>query len=553
MVAENTAMTLNPSMLGNTFNNWLGRSQFSGDAYLNATITDFRIYDGALTAAEIQRSYTNGPDVTPFDGPVTIVTQPQSQTVVEPSPATFSVVYQGTPPIRAQWFRNGTPISGATNSTYQLASSSPADSSSVFYVTLTNSITNTIFSVVEFQCGAHGVSRYESAGRVHVFNVGTTNVQVVYSKIVEAASATNAGNYVFTNGLPVANLLLNSNNLTVVLTTAPMVYGSNYWIVINGVRDRAAAPNTILPNTRVSFVASPYIPQDIGSPLAASSFVLSSNRVTVTAAGTDFGGASDQGNFQYALRTGDFDVSVRLAGLGLSDVWAKAGLMARETVDPGARFAAALAAPAMNGDVFEWRDPANSQTSSAGNFPANYPNTWLRLKRGGNVFSGYGSYDGQTWTLLGSATILMPSRISVGLAVSSRQASQPTTAQFYDFNDVSSNAVVAVVTSPHEQLGPSSRRTPIAISEIMYKPAPRSDGNNTEFLEIYNSNPFFQDIGGYQIVADNMSYTFPAGHTYSRPGILYRRGFPLRHPECLWPDYECFGPYTGSLKKSGTI
>ena len=43
----------------------------------------------------------------------------------------------------------------------------------------------------------------------------------------------------------------------------------------------------------------------------------------------------------------------------------------------------------------------------------------------------------------------------------------------------------------------------------MYKPAPREDGNNLEFIEIYNSNPWFHDISGYRIDADDLSYTFP--------------------------------------------
>ena len=552
LVASNTAFTLTPASLGPTVNNWIGRSQWN-DPLFQGSITEFRIYNGALTAAEIQRSFTNGPDVTPFDGPVTIVTQPQSQTVSESSPATFSVSYYGTSPVRAQWFRNGTPISGATNATYQLASPLPVDSGSVFYIALTNSFTNAVFSAVSSNAVLTVFADTNPPVVTRIFNLGTTNVQIIYSKIVEAASATNIANYVFTNGLPVTGAALNPDNLTVVLTTAAMVNGSNYWMVINSVRDRAATPNTIATNTSVGFVASPYIPQDIGNPLVASSVIISSNGVTVTAAGTDFGGMSDQGNFQYALRTGDFDVVVRLAGLGLSDVWAKAGLMARETLDPGARFAAALATPAMNGDVFEWRDPSASQANSAGNFPANYPNTWLRLKRAGNLFSGYGSYDGQTWTLLGSATILMSNQIPVGLAVSSRQASQPTVAQFYDFTDVSSNAVVAAVASPHEQLGPSSRRTPIAISEIMYKPAPRSDGNNTEFLELYNSNPFFQDIGGYQIVADNMSYTFPAGTLIPGQAFFVVAASPSGIQNVYGLTTNVFGPYTGSLKKSGTI
>jgi fibronectin type 3 domain-containing protein len=51
-VAVSTTMTLNPSSLGGTTLNYLGRSQFN-DPYLNASLDDFRIYSRALTAGEI--------------------------------------------------------------------------------------------------------------------------------------------------------------------------------------------------------------------------------------------------------------------------------------------------------------------------------------------------------------------------------------------------------------------------------------------------------------------------------------------------------------------
>src|SRR6266478_2463345 len=62
---------------------------------------------------------------------------------------------------------------------------------------------------------------------------------------------------------------------------------------------------------------------------------------------------------------------------------------------------------------------------------------------------------------------------------------------------------------PVETLGPSSRKTGLVISEIMYLPAPRVDGRNLEYVEIYNSNPFFEDISGYRISGD-IDYRFPA-------------------------------------------
>ena len=81
----------------------------------------------------------------------------------------------------------------------------------------------------------------------------------------------------------------------------------------------------------------------------------------------------------------------------------------------------------------------------------------------------------------------------------------------------------------------------------MYTPAPRADTNNIEFLELYNSNPYFEDISGFQLVGDSMSYTFPSGTILdggaflvvaASPGSIwqrlrhYERGRPLhRQPE----------------------
>jgi len=57
-VAQNIGMTLNPESLGTTTQNWLGRSQFPGDPYLNGQLDNFRIYDRALSAAEVKALYT---------------------------------------------------------------------------------------------------------------------------------------------------------------------------------------------------------------------------------------------------------------------------------------------------------------------------------------------------------------------------------------------------------------------------------------------------------------------------------------------------------------
>ncbi len=51
-VAENDNMTLTPSSMGDTTQNYIGKSQYA-DPLLNASVDDFQIYDRALGAGEI--------------------------------------------------------------------------------------------------------------------------------------------------------------------------------------------------------------------------------------------------------------------------------------------------------------------------------------------------------------------------------------------------------------------------------------------------------------------------------------------------------------------
>ncbi len=48
------ATTLLPKDLGNTTQNWLGRSQYTADAYFYGMLDEFRIYNRALSAGEVK-------------------------------------------------------------------------------------------------------------------------------------------------------------------------------------------------------------------------------------------------------------------------------------------------------------------------------------------------------------------------------------------------------------------------------------------------------------------------------------------------------------------
>jgi hypothetical protein len=56
--------TNNPSLMGATNRNFLGRSQYN-DPYFNGSINEFRIYNTALSADQLAANYAAGPDGTP--------------------------------------------------------------------------------------------------------------------------------------------------------------------------------------------------------------------------------------------------------------------------------------------------------------------------------------------------------------------------------------------------------------------------------------------------------------------------------------------------------
>jgi hypothetical protein len=63
--ASNTNITINPNNLGNTVNNWLGKSQYP-DPNLDGRLDDVKLSCTAMTSAEISSLYTNGvPSCTP--------------------------------------------------------------------------------------------------------------------------------------------------------------------------------------------------------------------------------------------------------------------------------------------------------------------------------------------------------------------------------------------------------------------------------------------------------------------------------------------------------
>ena len=168
--------------------------------------------------------------------------------------------------------------------------------------------------------------------------------------------------------------------------------------------------------------------RDIGSPLLAGRASESNGIFSVTGAGADIWGSSDQFQFMYQQANGDLEIVARLNELGSADAWSKAGVMIRESLSASAAHAF-MTGSAAKGWAFQRRPLSGSiSVNSPGSFST--PPGWLRLVRKGDLFSAYESSNGTTWWIVGTETIPMSSSVYVGLAVTSHNPNMTATGTF---------------------------------------------------------------------------------------------------------------------------
>ncbi|MDW7980201.1 MAG: lamin tail domain-containing protein, partial [Verrucomicrobiales bacterium] len=553
LVGENPGMNFHPAMLGVTVNNWLGRSQWIADPYLNGSITEFRIYDGALSAAEIQLSYGLGPDNCPWDGPVSILAQPQSQVVSELGSASFVVAFAGRRPVSLQWYRNGVPVPGGTNSTLCIGPVALTNHGDVYAVALTNTYAGQVRWAWSSNAVLSVAPDTNPPVLLRAFAMFPSEVLVVFSEGLRPDTATNVANYTITNRLgqlAVTAARFGEHNSQIILSTAAQVEGETYTLIVNNVRDLAAAANPIAPGSRVSFASSRFNQANISVPLLEGAVVPVEGGLDMWAPGRGIGSTNDAFVFARCSYTNDFDVQVRLESLGFGSAWTRAGLMARNGLSSNAAFAAVMVAAGPAGCHFQWRSATDAQANMSGLFPVNFPHMWLRLRRVGNVFAGYAGCDGRQWEFLGSATIAMSNVVQVGLALTAGASAGVVPARFREFGG-GQGAVFTNLSLPFEPPGPCSRRTALVITEIMYNPPASWPGNDElEFIELWNSGLVTEDLTGHRLDGD-ISFSFPPG-TRLAPGQFL---VVARNPAAASAFYgvECVGPYSGALPNGSGV
>ncbi len=194
------------------------------------------------------------------------------------------------------------------------------------------------------------------------------------------------------------------------------------------------SPNPVSGSATIYSVPAPPAPgsgwrdYDVGAVGVAGNSSNDGTTVTVRGSGADIWDRADQFHFRSETLTGDGSIIARVTSAGSSHPWAKAGLMFRESIAPSARSVLALVSPgahlgtavrATMGDFTTWQDAGWAAAP-----------VWLKLVRAGNLFTSYASPDGNAWSSIGSASVVMPATIHVGLAVSSHDNAALDTATF---------------------------------------------------------------------------------------------------------------------------
>jgi len=175
-----------------------------------------------------------------------------------------------------------------------------------------------------------------------------------------------------------------------------------------------------------------------GNPASIGSFTEGPvGAYTMTATGGDIWNDEDQFHFAFKTLTGVGSIEAKVLSVDNTDPWAKAGVMIRETLEAGSKFAAVYITPG-NGCRFEARGDtsvnATSDTPVATDeqqaITAPY---WVKLERdvAGN-FRGYYSGNGSSWTPMSwnPLNLKMSSNVYVGLALTAHNNNATCEAKF---------------------------------------------------------------------------------------------------------------------------
>jgi regulation of enolase protein 1 (concanavalin A-like superfamily) len=219
-------------------------------------------------------------------------------------------------------------------------------------------------------------------------------------------------------------------------------------------------------------------------------------KFTIQGAGVDITETADSFFFVSSAMTGNGSVTARLNSVsgGIDTGDEKVGVMIRETLDPDSPHVTVHETNNNFGLNLRWRDTKGGETIREQGYAARTFPIYLRVQRAGNSFTGFHSFDGQTWTPTNTVTVGMGDNARVGLAVASGDDSARMTAEFQDVAVNPGQVQVGSIQACGNDTGVllTWNAVPGATSYNVYRGAPNVGLTSTEPLAKINTDAVSQ-------------------------------------------------------------
>jgi regulation of enolase protein 1 (concanavalin A-like superfamily) len=185
---------------------------------------------------------------------------------------------------------------------------------------------------------------------------------------------------------------------------------------------------------------------DIGAPRLQGQSTQSNETIEITGAGADIWGVRDECHFAHMEANGDFEFSVQVESIEMADLYSKAGLMWRTSLEAGAQHVMLVAfgnndLRNKNNGGIEYQSRVGKDTECSAiypsqplpvtpDFPVHFPRVWLKLARKGNVFTAMFSENGVHWKVYCTHRLSLPAVGYLGIAATSHNEAKVIKTRF---------------------------------------------------------------------------------------------------------------------------
>ena len=336
-------------------------------------------------------------------------------------------------PISYQWYVNGQPVDGATAATLTFTLT-PEMNGALGYCEL---------SIPGKTVKTHEAKITVEADSEQVYPMSASGVNntvvVAFDKPVDPESATNIANYTVT-GATVESAAMHANSENVVELKVSGELNDIILVTVSNVKNLSGLPMSAPVMIEGGYCDMGYTILNPSGAATAYATVELDGSYTLYAGGGDYWNDTEYGClYLYEEVEGDFDVVLCVESIENNNVWSKAGLAFRATLDGNSPHVSMLATPERVQMTYRpTAGAASLEDSTVRNYGSvTYPSNWIRLKRVGGLFTAYRSLDGNYWTYVGEANedkVQLPAAGYLGIVYSTQDQDNYHTAVVSGYN-----------------------------------------------------------------------------------------------------------------------